>query len=176
MKEVVILRRIVASRKPMISRRSTLKTTAVTLGIVLGLGAVALEVFFTVGPPKAYGVCIACHGRDLVNSVVNTLAGTSLTVAEPSLVFPLLTVAGVVIGASAAALIHGEFRWHRPDISLRTFLWGFLVMNFALLAAGCFIRMILRTANGEVLGMLALAVMATGIVITTILMKKRALR
>ncbi len=157
-------------------RWSTLGTTAASLGIVLGLGAVALEVFFVVKPPQAYGICIACHGRDLVNSVANALTGTSLTVADASLAFPLLTVAGVVVGASVAALIHGEFRWYRPDLSLPTFLWGFLVMNFALLAAGCFIRIILRTANGEILGILTLAVMAAGTGVTTILMKKRALR
>lgn len=171
-----INQKVLASLRTKTDRRSTLKTTAITLGIALGLGAVALEVFFAVKPPKAYGVCIACHGRDLVNSIVNALAGTSMTVAEVSLAFPLLTVVGVVIGASAAALIHREFRWYRPDLSRYTFLWGFLVMNFALLAAGCFIRIILRAANGEVLGLLTLAAMATGIVVTTILMKKRALR
>ncbi len=165
-----------ASPQAPTTRRGKVKTTAVTMGIALGLVAVALEVFFTVNPPEAYGVCIACHGRDLVNSIVNAISGTSLAVAEVSLAFPLLTVAGVVIGASAASLIHGEFRWHRPDISLRTFLWGFLVMNFALLAAGCFIRIILRAANGEVLGVLALLIMTAGIVGTTLLMKKRALR
>ena len=160
----------------MINRPSRLKTTALTLGIVLGLGTVALEVFFTVGPPEAYGACIACHGRDLINSVANSLAGVSLFVAETSLAFPLLTVVGVGIGALAAALIHGEFRWHRPDISWRTFVWGFLVMNFALLAAGCFIRIILRTANGEILGLIGLIIMAGGVAGATLLMKKRALR
>ncbi len=169
-------RQVPTSPRTKAGRWSTLGTTAATLGIVLGLGAVALEVLFAVRPPDAYGICIACHGRDLVNSVVNALGGTSLTVADASLAFPLLTVAGIVVGASVAALIHGEFRWYRSDLSLPTFLWGFLVMNFALLAAGCFIRIILRAANGEVLGILTLAVIAAGTGVTTILMKKRALR
>ncbi len=168
--------RTTASPQAVTGRRSTPKVTAVTLGVALGLGAVALEAFFAVGPPEAYGVCIACHGRDLVNSTVNALAGTSLSVSEVSLAFPLLTVAGVVIGALAAAVIHGEFRWYRPDLSLRTFLWGFLVMTFALLAAGCFIRILLRAANGEVLGVLTLAAIAVGVMAITIPMKKRALR
>ncbi len=169
-------RGVLASPRTKAGRWRTLGTTAATLGVVLGVGAVALEVFFTVRPPDAYGICVACHGRDLINSMVNAIGGTSLTVADVSLAFPLLTVAGVVIGASVAASLHGEFRWYRPDLSLPTFLWGFLVMNFALLAAGCFIRIILRTANGEVLGILTLAVMAAGVIVTTMLMKKRALR
>ncbi len=158
------------------SRRGPIGITPVTLGVVAGLLAVALEAFFTVRPPSAYGICIACHGRDLVNWTANLLAGTSLTVARVSLVFPLLTVVGVAGGAALAALRHGEFRWHWPDHPLRTFVWGFLVMNFALLAAGCSIRLVLRAAHGEALGLLGFVAMAAGIGVTTALMKWRAVR
>ncbi len=153
-----------------------LRITPVTFGIVVGLLAVALEAFFTVRPPAVYGVCIACHGRDLANSTVNAVAGTSLTVADASLAFPLLTVVGVVIGGVLAAVRNSEFRPHWPDLPLRTFAWGFLVMNFALLAAGCSIRLLLRAAHGEALGALALGAMAAGIAGATVVMRWRAVR
>lgn len=152
------------------------RITPVTFGVTVGLLAVALEAFFTVSSPSSYGVCIACHGRDLVNWITNHLTGMSLSVAEVSLAFPLLTVVGVLIGSTLAAARHGEFRWHWPDNPLRTFVWGFLAMNSALLAAGCSIRLILRLAHGESLGLLALIGMIAGIGVTTIMMKWRALR
>lgn len=150
--------------------------SAVTFGVVAALLAVALEAFFLVRPPGVYGVCVACHGRDLVAWSVNHLAGASVPVAAASLKFPLLTVVGVVIGASLGAARHRELRWHWPDHPGRTFLWGFLVMNFALLAAGCSIRLVLRAAHGEALGALALVGMAVGIAGATYVMRWRALR
>ncbi|MBI2917362.1 MAG: YeeE/YedE family protein [Chloroflexi bacterium] len=153
-----------------------LRVTPVAFGVTLGVMAVALEVLFTVRPPSAYGVCIACHGRDLLGWVTNRLAGTSLELAEVSLTFPLLTVVGVLVGAAIAALRNGELRWHQPEQPLPSFLWGFLAMNFALLAAGCSIRLLLRAAHGEALGLAAFGAMAGGIGVATTLMKWRALR
>ncbi|MFQ5879889.1 MAG: YeeE/YedE thiosulfate transporter family protein [Dehalococcoidia bacterium] len=159
-----------------VRNRSRVRVTPLTLGVVGGALAVGLEAFFTVRPPSAYGICIACHGRDLVNSTVNFFASTSLSVAQASLAFPLLTVIGVFLGALVAALVHGEFRWHLPDLPVRNFAWGFLVMNFALLAAGCSIRLVLRAAHGEALGLISFGAMAAGIAAATTLMKWRALR
>ncbi len=162
-------------KRPALWQRLT-KITPITFGVTLGLLAVGVEAFFTVNPPSAYGVCIACHGRDLVNWIVNQTTGMSLTVAEVSLVFPVLTVAGVLLGSTLAAIRHREFRWHWSDNSLRTFLWGFLVMNSALLAAGCSIRLILQIVRGDSASLLALIGMTAGIIMTTVMMKRRALR
>jgi hypothetical protein len=148
----------------------------VTTGIVAGLLAVIAGAFFEVRPPEAYGVCMACHGRDLVNWTINEVAGTHLTVAPASLVFPLLTTIGVFLGALIGARTSGEFRWWSPDSSLKTFLYGILVMNFALLAGGCSIRLLLRTAAGEALGMMGFVGMVAGVILGTFWLRWRALR
>ncbi len=138
--------------------------------------AVAAGTFFEVGPPEAYGICMACHGRDLVNSVLNSLFSTDLVVAPAALVFPLLTTVGVLIGAFAAAVTSGEFRFRTPRRPAKSFVYGALVMNFGLLAAGCSTRLALRTSAGDVLGAIGFVAMAVGVVVATIWMRRRATR
>jgi hypothetical protein len=137
------------------------------MGIVGGVLAVVAGAFFDVRPPEAYGVCIACHARDLVDWTTNLLAHTHLAVAPASFVFPVLTVIGVLAGALVGARTSGEFRWSNPDSSLKTFAYGVLVMNFALLAGGCSIRLLLRTAAGEALGMMGFAGLIAGVILGT---------
>lgn len=144
-----------------------LRVTAVHMGIITGLLAVAAGAFFEVRPPEAYGLCMACHGRDLVNWTFNLLAGTHLTVAPASLVFPVLTSIGVVLGALLAASVNGEFRWWSPECSPKAFAYGALVMNFALIAGGCSIRLLLRTAAGDPLGMVGFGGMVAGVILGT---------
>ncbi len=150
--------------------------TGLQAGIIMAIAAVAAGTLFEVRPPEAYGVCMACHGRDLVNWIINDAAGTRLTVAPASLVFPLLTVVGVVIGASIAAHASGEFRFRWPRNALRSFVNGFLVMNFGLLAAGCSTRLSLRVGAGDPLGVIGFMGMVGGIVLATFHMRRRALR
>src|SRR5437660_5112749 len=109
-------------------RKGAVHVTAVQMGIVAGILAVTAGAFFQVRPPEAYGVCMACHGRDLVNWMINALAHTHLTVAPASLVFPVLTTIGVLVGAVVGAATSGEFRWRNPENPLKTFLYGALVM------------------------------------------------
>ncbi|MBI2186736.1 MAG: YeeE/YedE family protein [Acidobacteria bacterium] len=156
--------------------RGVVRVTAVHMGVIAGILAVAAEAFFEVRPPEAYGVCMACHGRDLVNWTINTLAATALPVAPASLVYPLLTTIGVFAGGLIAARRHGEFRWVLPDHPAKTFLYGALVMNFALVAGGCAIRLTLRTAAGEPLGAAGFGAMAAGIVLGTRWLRWRATR
>lgn len=146
------------------------------MGIVAGVLAVAAGAFFEVRPPEAYGVCLACHARDLLNWTVNALAGTSLAVAPASLVFPVLTNIGVLLGALLGATSSDEFRWRRLESPLKMFGYGILVMNFALVAGGCSIRLLLRAAAGEVLGMAGFAGMVAGAVLGTLWLRWRATR
>jgi hypothetical protein len=97
-------------------------------------------------------------------------------VAPASLVFPLLTVVGVVIGAFVAAVVSGEFRWRRPSQPMRSFIYGVVVMNAALLAAACSIRLLLRTSAGDVLGLIGFMAMAAGVVLATVWLRRQALR
>src|SRR5215471_16708514 len=76
-----------------------IRVTALQLGIVAGFLAVLASTFFDVRPPEAYGICMACHARDLLNWSINRAAGTHLTVAPASLIFPVLTIIGVLLGA-----------------------------------------------------------------------------
>jgi hypothetical protein len=157
-------------------RVSPIQVSALTMGAVAALLAVVVGAFFEVRPPDAYGLCMACHARDLIHWSANHMFGTNLVVAEASTVFPLLTVIGVLAGACIGAVTSGEFRWQTFDNPLKTFLYGVLVMNFALLAAGCSFRLALRTANGEPLGLAGFATFIAGTVLATLWLKRKALQ
>lgn len=150
--------------------------SAVSTGIVSALLAVALGSFFEVSPPEAYGLCMACHGRDLVNWSVNVLAHTRLEIAPASAVYPVLTTLGVLIGALIAARTHGEFRWWTPEPPLRTFAYGFGVMSCALVAGGCSIRLLLRASAGDPLGLMGFGGLAVGVIAATYWFRWRATR
>jgi len=152
------------------------RITATTTGIVAALVAVIAGSVFDVRPPDAYGICMACHARDLVDWTANSVAGTRLTVATVSLVFPVLTPIGVLLGALLAAHANREFRWQRPEHPLKTFLYGVVVMNGALLAGGCSIRLLLRTATGETLGIIGFGALAAGVIVATQWLRWRAAR
>lgn len=153
-----------------------IRVTALQLGIVAGILAVLAGNFFDVRPPDAYGICMACHARDLLNWTINRTAGTHLTVAPASLVFPVLTTIGVLLGAILGSTTSKEFRWSSPDNSIKTFLYGVLVMNSALLAGGCSIRLLLRSAAAEVLGLMGFAGMVAGVILGTFWLRWRATR
>ena len=157
-------------------RAGSVRVTAVHMGIVAGLSAVVAGAVFDVRPPEAYGLCMACHARDLVNWTINDLTGTHLTVAQASLVFPVLTTIGVVLGALLGATSSGEFHWRSPESSARTVAYGALVMNFALLAGGCAIRLLLRTAWGEALGTFGFVGLIAGVTSGTVWLRWRARR
>jgi hypothetical protein len=157
-------------------RRLVPPMTGLQAGVVMALAAVAAGVFFEVRPPEAYGICMVCHGRDLVNSVANGVTGSRLTVAPASLVFPLLTVVGVLLGAWIAAVMSGEYKWRPPKKPVKNFLHGLIVMNAGLLAAGCSTRLLLRTAAGDLAGAAGFGAMAAGVVVATLWLRKQALR
>lgn len=157
-------------------RAGAVRITAAQMGGVAGLLAVVAGAVFDVRPPEAYGLCMACHARDLVNWTVNDLAGTHLMVAPASVVFPVLTTIGVFLGALLGATSSGEFRWGSPESSVSTFVYGALVMNFALLAGGCAIRLLLRTAAGEALGLTGFVGLIAGVTCGTLWLRWRATR
>lgn len=148
-------------------RGRAVRVTAVHTGIVAGILAVVAGTFFEVRPPEAYGVCMACHGRDLLNWTINAVAHTNLTVAPASVVVPVVTPIGVLLGALLAATTSGEFRWRTPESPLKAFVYGVLVMNLALLAGGCSIRLLLRASAGELLGVMGFGGMVAGVILGT---------
>jgi len=142
-------------------------------GFVAGVSAAVLQAIFKVCPPPAYGICIACHTRDLVNWIVNHVAGTQLGMAPVSKPFPVLTVVGIFLGALIAALAHGEFRVRRTHHPVVGFVLGFLVINFALFMGGCPIRTSLRTMYGDPVALIGLLSIGLGVILGVELYLKR---
>ena len=84
-------------------------------GAVIGFAAALIQaLLFAAGGPQAYGFCVACHSRDLINYVYNSLTGSNLFLAPFSAnavaagTLPVLTIIGVLIGAVAADLKDGN--------------------------------------------------------------------
>ena len=127
-----------------------MRVTAVHTGIVSALLAVIAGQFLDVSPPENYGLCMACHGRDLVNWTVNAVAGTRFLVSEASLVYPVLTTVGVLLGALLGSATHGELKWSS--------------------------RLLLRAASGELVGVGGFVGMAGGVVLATLWLRRRAIR
>lgn len=148
------------------------RVTAVGYGVAAALLAVGVQLFFRVQPPPAYGICMACHPRDMVNWLMNHAFGTNWEIAPVSVTFPLLTTVGVLIGAYIAARRHGEIRPVSLGNHWRSFIYGLLVMNGAIFVLGCPTRLVLFSAYGEGLAVLGVAGVAVGIIASTILLQR----
>ncbi|TFG00494.1 MAG: hypothetical protein EU542_08025, partial [Promethearchaeota archaeon] len=112
------------------------------LGFVIGiLAALSQALLISVGGPEAYGFCVACHTRDLINDTINDIAGQEILGLAPiaSLaILPVLSILGVFIGGFAAARSNKEFKIKKspPLTYVLYFLGGILVLCFALLLGG----------------------------------------
>ncbi|HZO98600.1 MAG TPA: hypothetical protein VFB42_14660 [Gaiellaceae bacterium] len=150
--------------------------SAVVYGVVVAALAVVVGEWLDVSPPAAYGLCSACHGRDLADWVVNHTEGKRLFVTAAGAGWPLLTVLGLVAGSFAAARRNGEFGTVDIGGNVRQFLYGATVMCAALFVGGCPTRIIIRTGYGDLAGALALAGVAAGIVAATLTLRWAARR
>jgi len=145
--------------------------SAVVYGIVVGILAVVVGEFLDVSPPAAYGLCSACHGRDLADWIVNHTEGKHLFVTAAGAGWPLLTVVGLVIGSYVASRRNREFASINLGGNLRQFAYGAVVMGAALFVGGCPTRIIIRSGYGDLAGVLALGGVATGIVLATLTLR-----
>lgn len=148
------------------------RVSAVTYGVIAGLLAVGVQLFLGVKPPPAYGICVACHTRDVVNWLSNHLLGTRWEIAPVSLILPLLTAVGMLIGAYAAARRNTERRRVALGGHWRSFIYGILVMNAAIVALGCPTRLLLLSAYGDLLAVLAVGGVVAGILAGTFLLAR----
>lgn len=142
--------------------------SAVVYGVVVGLLAVVVGEWLDVSPPAAYGLCSACHGRDLADWIVNHTEGKSLFVTAAGAGWPLLTVVGLVIGAFVAARRNGEYASINLGGNARQFAFGAVVMGAALFVGGCPTRILIRSGYGDLAGVIALGGVAAGIVMATL--------
>jgi hypothetical protein len=145
--------------------------SAVVYGVVVGLLAVVVGEYLDVSPPAAYGLCSACHGRDLATWIVNHAEGKRLFVTAAGAGWPLLTVVGLVIGSFLAARRNREFSSINLGGNVLQFGYGAVVMGAALFVGGCPTRILIRTGYGDVAGLLALGGVAAGIVLATLSMR-----
>lgn len=148
------------------------RVTAITYGAVAACLAVGVQAFFGVAPPPAYGICVACHTRDLVNWLFNHLAGLHWPLAPVSVTVPLLTTIGLLVGARIAAVRHREARPVSLGRGLLSFVCGLLVMNGALAAFGCPTRLLLLSAYGDRVAVAGVGGVALGIIAGTLLLKR----
>jgi hypothetical protein len=139
-------------------------------GIVVAIVA-AVAGQWVINPPAAYGLCSACHGRDLENWIINEVYGKQLFVTAAGSHWPLFTVVGVVLGSTVAARRRGELRSIDIGGNLHQFVLGGVVMCAALFVGGCPTRIIIRTGYGDVAAVLTLGGIAAGIVVATLSMR-----
>ena len=164
---------------------SVKKISPLIAGLVAGFSAAILQAFFKITAPPAYGICIACHTRDLVNWIVNKIGifDTPLFVAPvfkdattgivASKFAPVLTVVGIFIGAFIASNVHKEFKLKQTHNPILGFVIGALVIIFALMMGGCPVREALRTAYGDVIALISLIAMFVGVVVASEVYLKR---
>jgi hypothetical protein len=150
--------------------------SVIVYGLVAAVGAAVVGQWFGVSPPAAYGLCSACHGRDLADWVLNHTEGTKLFVTSAGSSWPLLTVIGIVAGSFLAARKHGEYGAINIGGNVRQFGFGFAVMCAALFVGGCPTRILIRTGYGDVGGALALVGVAAGVALATVSMRRVAQR
>ena len=138
------------------------------VGLLIGLLAAFVQgLLISAGGPEAYGFCVACHTRDLVNWAVNGVAGTKLAIAPISAnaVLPVLTILGVLIGAFISARYYREFRVKiaTPKDIVKFFVGGFIFMIFALFMAGCPYRIALNIGYGNFIAFIGLIAIIVGV-------------
>jgi len=147
----------------------TLARNPLWVGLAIGIIAAVIQLLLiSAGGPEAYGFCVACHTRDIVNIAVNDIAGTKLAVAPISqnAILPVLTIVGVLIGAFISARYYEEFRLKSGNAV--SYLWyllgGIFFISFALFMGGCPYRMGLRVGYGDVVALIGVIAIVIGVV------------
>ena len=148
------------------------------LGIVIGfLAAFGQALLFSAGGPEAYGFCVACHTRDLVNGLLNDIFGTELGLApfSSNSVLPTLSIVGVMVGAFVAAKMSKEYKVKNgtPVSYLKYFIGGAAVMVFALLLGACPYRAALRFGYGGMIALIGILAIFGGTFIGTRIVLKQ---
>jgi hypothetical protein len=164
-------RAAVQASRPACARVRPWPRSPVFYGVAVAVLAAVAGEWLGVSPPAAYGVCSACHGRDLADWIVNNVEGKHLFVAQAGTSWPLLTVVGIVIGSTVAARRNGEYAALNLGGNLRLFALGALAMGAALFVGGCPTRLVVRTGYGDLAGAVALGGVAAGIVLATLSMR-----
>ena len=108
-------------------------------GVAVGAAALLLTAL---GNPDNLGFCIACFLRDVAGAL-RLHSAAAVQYVRPEIV-------GLVLGATAAALVTGEFRARAGSAPATRFVLGAVVMIGALSFLGCPLRMVIRMGGGDV--------------------------
>jgi hypothetical protein len=108
----------------------------------------------------------------MITWLVNHVAGARWEIAPVSASVPLMTTVGLFFGAYLAARIHRETHWVSLGKGWRSFIYGVLVMNAGIVVLGCPTRLLLLSAYGEVLALLAVVGLVIGITVGTWLLAR----
>ncbi len=146
------------------------------IGILMGLGAAAVQAYFKVQPPEAYGISFIGHPNDLFTWITNKLTDANWPVRDVFVIYPALTVVGVLIGSIAAASRNKEFKIQPGPVrkSFLAMIFGFLVVNLGLLWGSCPIRTALLVGYGSGIALLALLSMAAGVMLAVTYIRIKA--
>lgn len=153
-----------------------IRISAVTAGIIIATVAVAAQVIFGFSHPEAYGVCLVCHGRDMLAQLYQTVFHKAMDMSVYARSGPVLTVIGILAGAFIGAVSSGEFRWQWVEGKFASFLRGIVVAICALIISGCPMRLMIRSAYGDVKALLGIIALMLGCVVGTLILKKRSRR
>ncbi len=141
------------------------RITPVVTGVAIGILGVAAQWLFDTSNPQAYGICVACHSRDMLGWIFNNLLYVNIVdVTQAGFFVPILTPIGILIGAHLAARRHNDLPKPGSVGIVKMFLLGFFVMISALLLAACPLRLLLRIAYGDMLALFGGLFMFVGIV------------
>lgn len=141
---------------------------ALITGLTMGVLAAVAQGYFEVQPPVGLGVCAITHPSNLVNWVVNNVFGTEFTIHGIFVAVPVLTPIGWIIGSFVAALRNKEFKFRRGPVreNLLAVIFGFLIVNLALLWGSCPIRTVVLASYGWIFAMIILATIVIGVIVS----------
>jgi len=149
------------------------KLSAFVTGIVIGVTSALAQAFLGVAPPPAYGVCMVGHPRDLMVWVVNHILGVHFEMQLISWEIPVLTAIGVLIGSVVGAMQHKEFKFVVARDPIKSFIFGFLVINFGLILGACPLRAIVYTAYGNLVMLVGFISIVAGVITGVEYMRRR---
>ncbi len=124
----------------------------IVAGAVIGLLAALLQ---RLGNPPNMGICVACFERDIAGAL-GLHRAAAVQYIRPEII-------ALVLGATLAALLFGEFRPRGGSSPIVRFLLGAMAMIGALVFLGCPWRALLRLAGGDLNAILGLAGLVVGI-------------
>jgi hypothetical protein len=153
-----------------------IRVSPIAWGIIAGSILVLTEVFFDFSPPSAYVLCLSCHLRDLINTLVSENSGTYFPVSNIANYALMLTSPLFIVGSLIASILGGEFKIIKAAKPFRMLIYGATFMLTGILFFGCPGRFFLRAGYGDIYGIAGAAGVIAGIFAVTKIYKQLSTR